>query len=142
MHFLKKTNQNLRLGVFDKATESLTSLLYFAKVMDMLKQVSSVLQTEQAKQLASALVAIDDVKTMQNFLRDVMTEKEITEVGARLEAAKMLQSGAKYTEIIAKTKLSSRTVARISDWMQNGMGGYEAVLKTEHHSHILPARAA
>lgn len=95
------------------------------------------------KQLASTLAAIPDAPTMQSFLRDVMTEKEIIEISARLEAAKMLQSGAKYTDIIEKTKLSSRTVARISDWMQNGQGGYEAALKVvaDHHTHIPPARA-
>lgn len=80
---------------------------------------------------------------MQNFLRDVMTEKEIIEISSRLQAAKMLKEGKKYTEVIEKTKLSSRTVARISDWMQNGQGGYEAALKiiNEHHSHISPVRA-
>ena len=80
---------------------------------------------------------------MQNFLRDVLTEKEIIEVSARLEAAKMLRAGAKYTNIVAATKLSSRTVARISDWLQNGTGGYDAALSVidDHHAHIPPARA-
>jgi TrpR-related protein YerC/YecD len=95
-----------------------------------------------AKQLAEALVAIEDTQTMQNFLRDVMTEKEITEMSARLEAARMLRSGSTYTDIVAKTKLSSRTVARISNWLKNGCGGYQAALKmVDHHAHILPARA-
>jgi TrpR-related protein YerC/YecD len=81
---------------------------------------------------------------MQNFLRDVMSEKEIIEISSRLEAARMLQAGKKYIEIIEKTKLSSRTIARISDWIQNGQGGYEAALKVinTHHSHISPVRAA
>lgn len=72
-----------------------------------------------------------------------MTEKEIIEISSRFEAAKMLQQGKKYTEIIEKTKLSSRTVARISDWMQNGCDGYEAALKIvdTHHIHTSPARA-
>jgi len=96
-----------------------------------------------SRQLAEVLTAVVDIQTMQNFLRDVMSEKEIIEISARLEAARMLAEGVKYTDIVAKTKLSSRTVARISDWLQNGCGGYRAVLKTldAHHSHILPARA-
>jgi TrpR-related protein YerC/YecD len=102
-----------------------------------------VWKSDTARQLAEALVAIESVKDMQNFLRDVMTEKEIVETSARLEAARMLNEGKKYTEIVAKTKLSSRTVARISDWLQNGCNGYQAALKTpnQHHSHILPASA-
>jgi len=104
---------------------------------------NSVWKTETAQQFASVIAAIDDIQAMQNFLRDVMTEKEIIEISSRFEAAKMLQQGKKYTEIIEKTRLSSRTVARISEWMQNGCGGYEAALKLVdvHHDHMPPARA-
>jgi TrpR-related protein YerC/YecD len=104
---------------------------------------SSVWKTPTARQLAGVLSAIQDTSTMQNFLRDVMTEKEIIEISARWEAAKMLQQGEKYTQIIKKTKLSSRTIARISDWMQNGTGGYQAALTiaNAHHGHIPPVRA-
>jgi TrpR-related protein YerC/YecD len=95
-----------------------------------------------AQQFASALVAINDPNLMMNFLRDVMTEKEIIEISARLEAARMLQAGYKYTDIVTKTKLSSRTVARISDWMKNGCDGYANILgQMKHHDHIPPARA-
>jgi TrpR-related protein YerC/YecD len=109
----------------------------------MQTSATSVWQTSQPQQLARALTTINDVQTMQNFLRDVLTEKEIIEVGSRLEAAKMLQLGKKYTEIVEATKLSSRTVARISGWMQNGCSGYEAALATinDHHAHISPVRA-
>lgn len=108
----------------------------------MSQDVSKVWKDDKAQQLVEALISITDKPTMQNFLRDVMTEKEIIEISARFEAARMLTEGSKYTEIVAKTKLSSRTVARISDWLQNGCNGYQAALKTvNHHSHILPARA-
>ena len=99
-------------------------------------------QASSTRQLASVLVRIDTAELMQDFLRDVMTEKEIVEISARLEAAKMLSEGKRYTEIIQVTKLSSRTVARISDWMQNGQGGYATALElVAHHSHLSPARA-
>ena len=101
----------------------------------------TVWNSDSALQLVDALIATDDVKTMQNFLRDVMTEKEIVEISSRLEVARMLQAGNKYTDIVAKTKLSSRTVARISDWMKNGCNGYSVVLNQIHHSHIPPVRA-
>lgn len=94
-------------------------------------------------QLAEVLAAIDDVSTMRNFLRDVMTEKEIFEISARLEAARMLKAGEKYIEISRRTRLSSRTVARISEWLKNGCDGYQAALTIldTHHDHIPPARA-
>lgn len=104
---------------------------------------SAIWRFETTQQLAVALTAIDKQQTMKDFLRDVMTEKEIAEISARLEAAKMLQAGSKYTDIVAKTKLSSRTVARISDWLKNGCNGYQAALKVvnAHHSHTPPVRA-
>lgn len=107
----------------------------------MLQDVTTVWKDEKPQQLAEVLLAIPDKLTMQNFLRDVMTEKEIVEISARFEAAKMLIEGRKYTEIVAETKLSSRTVARISEWLQNGCSGYQAALNAIHHDHLSPARA-
>jgi TrpR-related protein YerC/YecD len=108
----------------------------------MVKTINNIWGLAITRQFAEALMVIDDTKTMQNFLRDVMTESEIIDVSARLEAARMLQDGAKYTEIIKKTKLSSRTVARISEWMNDGCGGYAKVLEGTalHHDHIPPVR--
>lgn len=98
-----------------------------------------------AKQFADALIMISTDTGMQDFLGDVMTEKEILEISSRLEAARLLSAGATYTEVVSKTRLSSRTVARISDWLKNGNGGYAAVITSNnsdsHHDHLPPARA-
>jgi len=99
---------------------------------------TSVMEQEMPEQFAEVLCSITDMQVMQRFLRDVMTEKEIAEISARFEAAKMLTAGASYTEVIRRTKLSSRTVARISDWLQNGSGGYKTALETFEHLHIQP----
>ncbi len=109
----------------------------------MTQEVDQLWNAPTTAQLAQVLAVIADQKNMQDFLRDVLTEKEIIEISSRLEAAKMLQSGKKYAEIIDQTKLSSRTVARISDWLQNGQGGYQAALKivNAQQSHIPPASA-
>ncbi|MFZ1248882.1 MAG: YerC/YecD family TrpR-related protein [Candidatus Saccharimonadales bacterium] len=98
----------------------------------------TIMENGLAQQLAESLASISDVSSMQAFLRDVMTEKEVAEISARLEAARMLAGGASYASIIKRTKLSSRTVARISDWLQNGAGGYKAVIETMHHTHLSP----
>jgi TrpR-related protein YerC/YecD len=107
----------------------------------MSQNVSTIWNDAKAQQLVAALISISDKTTMQNFLRDALTEKEIIEISARFEAARMLTEGKKYTEIVAQTKLSSRTVARISEWLKNGCNGYEAALKSVHYDHIPPARA-
>lgn len=103
---------------------------------------TSVWKRESTRQLAEVLAAIDDVTIMQNVLRDVMTETEIVEIGSRLEAARLLEAGSTYADVTAKTRLSSRTVARISAWMQDGCSGYAAALQEiHHHTHITSARA-
>jgi TrpR-related protein YerC/YecD len=133
-----------RGGYDNQNAESLlTKTLYFGKVGVMSKDVSNIWNQEMAQQLAEALVSIDDVQVMQNFLSDVLTEKEVAEVSARLEAARMLTAGETYAAITKKTKLSSRTVARISDWLKDGCNGYQAALKTlnVHHVHMPPVRA-
>lgn len=94
------------------------------------------------QQFAEVLVMLNDKESMQNFLRDVMTENEITEISSRLEAARMLKNGCKYTEIVKETSLSSRTVARISHWLQDGCDGYEIALTAlaERNQENAPAR--
>ena len=101
----------------------------------------TVWESAGARQFAGVLTSIGDAAAMRNFLRDVMTEKEIVEMSSRLEAARLLQEGATYADIVARTKLSSRTVARISDWMQDGCGGYEEVLKQVERPHMPPVRS-
>lgn len=109
----------------------------------MSKDVSKIWEQEAAQQLAEALVSIDNVQVMQNFLSDALTSKEIIEVSARFEAARMLTAGETYAAVTTKTKLSSRTVARISDWLKDGCNGYQAAFKlvNTHHVHIPPDRA-
>ena len=107
----------------------------------MNNDTTSVWEQELTPQFAAALTAITDPTLMRAFLRDVMTEKEITEISARYEAARMLSSGEPYAAIIRRTRLSSRTVARISDWLQNGAGGYTSVIANAHVSHISPEAA-
>lgn len=91
---------------------------------------NNVWNQDLPKQLATTLASTASISDMQNLLRDLMTEKEIFEISARLEAARMLKEGAKYTDIIQSTKLSSRTVARISEWLKNGENGYEKAIET------------
>jgi len=87
--------------------------------------------------LAEALVGLSEKRAMKNFLRDLMTEGELKELGNRWEAAQMLSENVPYTRIVKETGLSSATVARISKWLNSGMGGYLGVLSgmgVHHHA--------
>ena len=92
-----------------------------------MNNINDIWNEAMPSRFATELAQIHDVELMRAFLRDVMTESELRDVSARLRAAEMLRAGSTYIAIIKETTLSSRTIARISDWMQNGAGGYAAV---------------
>ncbi len=84
---------------------------------------------KKINELINAMLLVKNSKEARKFLRDLLTESELIEFGNRWEAARMLEKGVPYTEIIKETGLSSTTVARVSDWLNGGMGGYKLILK-------------
>jgi TrpR-related protein YerC/YecD len=91
----------------------------------------------KSKDLFSAILALKNAKELKMFLRDLLTEQEIIEFGSRWQAAKMLNNKVPYPVIAQKTGLSSRTIARVSKWLNQGTGGYKLVLKRmklNHHN--------
>jgi TrpR-related protein YerC/YecD len=91
--------------------------------------------------LVKALLSIENVAEGKKFLRDLMTEREIVEFGNRWKAARMLGEGNSYVRIEKKTGLSSTTIARVSKWLTNGMGGYKLVSnRLNHHSSSPPGK--
>lgn len=97
-------------------------------------------KTKENTQLVQALLAVKDAKEAQAFLRDLMTEGEISEFSKRLEAARLLSEDMQYNYIIDKTGLSSTTVARISKWLRGSLGGYRMVLKRLENHHRNPTK--
>lgn len=74
-----------------------------------------------------------------NFLRDLLSEKEIIEFSKRFEVANMLLQKTPYLKIEEKTKMSSTTIARVSKYLLWENKGYlEAINKlksvsAKHH---------
>lgn len=77
-----------------------------------------------ANEVLAAILKLDSPRQARRFLRDLLTADEIRMVAARWRVAKMLDAGKSYRQIEAQTGLSSRTIARISHWLQRGAGGY------------------
>ncbi|MFZ4387690.1 MAG: YerC/YecD family TrpR-related protein [Chthoniobacterales bacterium] len=90
--------------------------------------------------LVKAVLSLKDPNDVKNFLRDLMTEKEINEFANRLEVAKMLSENISYTIIEKKTGLSSTTIARVSKWLNSSEGGYRNILNKLHHSNSIQIR--
>ncbi len=90
---------------------------------------------KQSENLFKAIIALKNLNEAKKFFRDLLTEAEIIEFSNRWQAAQMLAKKITYTEIERKTGLSSATVARISKWLNRGMGGYQLMLKKQNHHH-------
>lgn len=89
--------------------------------------------TKETKMLIEAFLALETPQEVKDFLRDILTEKEIVEISKRLQVADMLSRNTSYTEIEQKTGFSSTTVARVSKWLTTGTGGYKNILNKIHH---------
>lgn len=85
--------------------------------------------------LYSAIVELKTTEETRRFLRDLLTEEELLEFGRRWQAAQLLDKNVPYTKIVKKTGLSSTTIARVSKWLNRGMGGYKLMLKRISHHH-------
>ena len=112
----------------------LTKSLYFDKVvvMDWNKQ--------EKKDLIRAVLLLETPDEVRGFLRDLMTESEITEFSKRLKAAQMLNNKISYVEIEKETGLSSTTIARVSKWLNSKEGGYKNVINKLHHNNSIQIR--
>lgn len=83
--------------------------------------------------LLEAILLLKNRPEAKRFFRDLLTEDEIIEFGRRWKVARMLDRKVSYSAIEKTTGLSSKTIARISRWLERGMGGYKLVLARLHH---------
>ena len=79
--------------------------------------------------LIKAFLKLKTEQEMANFLRDLLTIKELEEFANRLEMARLLKQGMSYKTIAKKLKVSTTTVTRTAHWLFHGCGGYEKVIK-------------
>ena len=90
-------------------------------------------KSNENKRFIEAILSIKDAGQAERFLRDLMTESEITEFSKRLQAAEMLSAKIPYSTIERQTGFSSTTVARVSKWLTSGTGGYKEIISNMHH---------
>lgn len=81
------------------------------------------------KNLYQAILSLESEEACAHFLEDIMTPKELKDLGDRLEVAQLLYDGKTYGKITEKTGMSSTTIARINRTLHHGAGGYKEVLE-------------
>lgn len=79
--------------------------------------------------LVKALVAVDDEKTCEALLEDLITRKELLDIAQRLLVAKLLSEQTVYNKIVEETGASTATISRVNRCYLYGAGGYRAILE-------------
>lgn len=88
---------------------------------------------QRTTNLYKAILLLNSPREAERFFRDLMTEVEIKEFENRWQAAQMLSQKISYTQIEKETGLSSRTIARVAQWLNRGQNGYKLMIKRLNH---------
>ena len=79
--------------------------------------------------LCHGFQTLESPEECKAFLEDLCTPSELAEMSRRLQAARMLKDNYIYSEIAAKTGLSTATISRVNRCLKYGNEGYLTVLK-------------
>ena len=83
---------------------------------------------QNMSQLYKAVLSLSNEEECRRFFDDVATIKELLDMSARLEVARMLYDGKVFSEISRETGASSATISRVNKCLTYGEGGYKTVL--------------
>lgn len=86
-------------------------------------------KNKSLKRLVMVFLSLKNEKDLQNFLRDLCTREELEELSSRWRVVELLNKGLSYRAVAKEVGVSTTTVTRIADWLENGEGGYRAALK-------------
>jgi len=101
-----------------------------------IKAETSVARAEES--LCKALLALDSVAGMRAFLRDLCTPSELEALVDRWRVVPFILEGVPYREIHERTAVSITTIGRVARFLNQGNGGYRAVLKHDAASAGVP----
>ncbi|MBR2707529.1 MAG: DNA-binding transcriptional regulator [Mogibacterium sp.] len=86
-------------------------------------------EKKNMRQFYRAVLALENEEECRRFFDDVATIKEVLDLSARLEVARLLSEGEVFSEISRETGASSATISRVNKCIAYGEGGYETVLE-------------
>lgn len=85
--------------------------------------------SDNFQNLCKAMPHLDNPKDVERFLKDLCTPAELEALSDRWAVACMVDEGIPYREITEKTGVSSATVTRVARFLNQGYGGYAALIK-------------
>lgn len=77
---------------------------------------------ELKTRLYEIIAQIDTVDGVDEFLKDLCTNKEIEQMAQRIKAVELIREGKTYTQIQEELDISSATIARVSQALKYGKG--------------------
>jgi TrpR-related protein YerC/YecD len=89
----------------------------------------NLFKTRAMRELAEAILVLEDVGECKKFFRDLCTLSELQAMAERFQVAKRVLAGETYREISRRTGSSTATVTRVAHWLHHGTGGYRLVLE-------------
>ncbi len=94
------------------------------------------------KEIINILSIMNNKDDIYNFLRDLLSEKEIIDFSNRFNTAKMLDRNISYKDIENSVWISSTTIARISKylnwknaWYRNAINTLRSTSNRHHEGH-------
>ncbi|MDH5344621.1 MAG: YerC/YecD family TrpR-related protein [Gammaproteobacteria bacterium] len=93
-------------------------------------------QSEDA--LFRAILSLDDVHEIRNFLKDLCTPAELQALVDRWRVVELLQQDLPYRRIHELTGVSVTTIGRVARFLTDGYGGYTAALEHITDGHPAP----
>ena len=81
-----------------------------------------------ARSLSEALLSLQTITEVRQFLEDLCTPAEIEAMVDRWRVAQLLDQGLPYRDIREMTKVSVTTIGRVARYLSSGAGGYSTVL--------------
>lgn len=88
----------------------------------------SKVKSEETEQLFQAILSLRSTEECYRFFDDLCTFGEIQTMSQRFRVAEELYAGGTFSQICAKTGVSSTTITRVNRSLNYGSGGYRLVL--------------
>ena len=84
--------------------------------------------SELKAKLFEIFTQLNTVEEVEDFLKDLCTNKEVEQMAQRIKAAELIADGKTYTQIAEEIDISSATIARVSQALKYGKG-YKKFIK-------------
>lgn len=85
--------------------------------------------SELKAKLFEIITQLKTTEEVEEFLKDLCTNKEIEQMAQRIRAAELIAEGKTYNQITDELDISSATIARVSQALKYG-SGYKRFIQT------------